>query len=233
MKVPSVKVNFCSCNEIARLYNVSIDPLYITQKISTCPTSLAGKLVKFISRKDEIDFLTSSLSTISVQSTFKTLAIRVYNSLVAFVNDRTIRSDLVMFDMTASTSYEDFAEFRHKFFHIENGWVIQTKKEDVYIEMCTRLDKTTIPVPLGSRIRNWFTRKGPTSKDIPALKYTVVLKVFNTPGSFYYINLFTFDVDVPYSQDAYLASNFDFELDSPNPPLKARERCDARKVYFR
>ena len=233
MKPPRVKINFCSYGEIANKYPLTGDPFLITHDLDIPPMSLSGKLIAQLSKKDEVEFLTKNLSTISIRDTFMTMSVRLHNVLVHFVNYKNIKPELIMFDTTSDSALGSTSPIGHQFVHFENGWGIQTRREDVYVELCTRLVKTSIPVPLKERIRNWVTRKGSTSKDIPALKYTVVLKVFDTPASFYYINLLNFDVDIHYLETAYYDSNWDFFLDQEPITSKTKERCDARKVYFR
>ena len=233
MKVPSVPVEYYSHEPDAHTYDGSADPCRIKTGLNVRPTTLAGKFVKFISRKDEIEFLCHGLYPFALSGSFNSIAVRLHSAIIAFVNDRTIRSDLVMFDTTSDRVGGHIVTDEHKFVHLENGWYIQTKHENTYIELCTRLIVTEIPVSFMERVRNWFTKKGPTSKDIPAVRYTVVLKVFNSPWSFYSINLFNYDVIASYSAEAYYKSNLDYSIVLDKLTQEAKERCDGRKVYFK
>lgn len=233
MKVQSVPVEYYAHEPESHMYDKSADHYQIRDGLNVRPVTLAGKFVKFISRQDEVKFLVDSLHPFALNSSFNSIAIRLHNSIIAFVNDRTIRSDLVKFDITSDKVCGHVVSEGHKFVHLENSWYIQTKHENTYIELCTQLKVETIPVPLISRIWNWFTKKGPTSKDIPALRYTVVLKVFNSPWSFYSIHLFDYDVLASYSSEAFTKSNLDFSIVQSQLTQAAKEKCDARKVYFR
>ena len=232
MKVPSVKVQYFSHQPLARQYHPSPDGIHIATNASTRPISLAGKLIQFLSRIDEVRFISDGLSSVAILDAFTCAGLRTHNTLIAFANDRTIRSDLVMFDYV--TEHAVLRKYIDGFpsLYLETAWYMQTKKEDVYVELYTRLVKSSIPVPWTKRLRNWVTKKGTTSKNIPSLKYILSLKVFDTPASCYTIDLHDFDIEVPYSEKAFEMSNLD--LFDPNKiTQQAKERYESRRVYFR
>jgi hypothetical protein len=136
-----------------------------------------------MSRVDEVKFISDGLSSRPVYDAFDTAFLRVSNSLVAFVNDRTIRSDLVVYDYTAPKSTRYRKRKNCAFCCLESGWYIQTKKEDVYVELTNRLVRSEIKQSLGSRLCNLIAKRGPTSKTIPTVRRIMSLKVFNTPAS--------------------------------------------------
>ena len=232
MKVRSLPIWYFAYKPVADMYESSVDPVHIPMGFCTQPVTLAGKLIRFLAREDECKYITDHLSTIGVQAAFNSAVLRVHESLIAFVNNRTIRSDLVMFDYTTKHSVlirrlEGFPSL-----YLEASWVMQTKKEDVYIEMCTRLIKSSIKVPWTKRVHNWFTKKGTTSKLIPSLRYVITIKVFNTPASCYTIDVHQFDIEVPYSESAVIASDLDLYKDD-KLSQRQKERYESRKTYFR
>ena len=232
MKVPSVKVQYYSYPPLAQKYHPAPDALHIPMNIRTNPISLAGKLIKFLSREDEVRFISEGLSKTAILNAFTQAGLRAHNTLIAFVNDRTIRSDLVMFDYTTESAVLKKHIDGFPSLYLETAWYMQTKKEDVYIELYTRLVKSSIPVAWTERLRNWITKKGTTSKNIPSLKYILTLKVFDTPASCYAIDLHEFDIEVPYSEKAFEVSNLDL-FDPAKITQKAKERYESRRVYFR
>ena len=232
MKVPSVKVQYFSHQPLARQYHPSPDGIHIATNASTRPISLAGKLIKFLSRIDEVRFISDGLSSVAILDAFTCAGLRTHNTLIAFANDRTIRSDLVMFDYV--TEHAVLRKYIDGFpsLYLETAWYMQTKKEDVYVELYTRLVKSSIPVPWTKRLRNWVTKKGTTSKLIPSLRYVITIKVFNTPASCYTIDVHQFNIEVPYSESAVIASDLDLYKDD-KLSQRQKERYESRKTYFR
>ena len=238
MKVLQIPVAYYQYRPIAGRQEHTNDPEILTQSMGIRPVTLAGKLTKFMSRVDEVKFISQGLSPYAIYNSFDTAFLRVSNSLVAFVNDRTIRSDLVVYDYTAPKSSRYQKRKNCSFCCYEAGWYIQTKREDVYVELTNRLVHSEIKQSLGNRISNMITRHGPTSKTIPAVRWVLSLKVFNTPASCYVMDLFTSDEDYKVGSSSEIdgmirASNVDIFDTDREPTQEERELYELRKVYFR
>ena len=237
MRVERVPVKYFSFVPIAKLHESGVDHVQLPLGVHIQPTTLAGKLVEFITRKDEVKFLTSfeSMSWVKVnniRSIFETVSVRLHNSLISFVNDRTIRSDLVMFDYVSDCRRIG----NTKCIQLESGWLIRTKKDDAYVELVTRMYRTEIRQPSMVRLNNWFTGKGTTASTVPAIAYALTLKIFNTEASFYAIDLYTFEsYAIPCGSDEPITeTNIDFYKPLQEKlTQKQKEKINERKSYFR
>jgi hypothetical protein len=207
----------------------------------TTQLTLAAKLMKQIATVDEVKFLSQGLGKsgeFGIKNTFETASIRVHNSLINFVNDRTIRTDLVLFDYTHKNNPS--GSLGSKYYYGESAWLIQTKTEETYIELSTRFERTQIKQEWSDRVKNWLTKKGSTARTIPAIRYVITLKVFDTPKSFYYIDLHRSSWSLPCGTDEPIElSNVDFsynedERKTTGKLLQLRkERINERAIYFR
>lgn len=235
MKVPSVPVRYHEVTEPRGQCVNHSDPLLITQGTCVAPATLAGKIVKQLSTKDEVSFLANNIGTrayLCLATDFDTIRVRIHNSLLNILNDRKIRSDLIVFDYITNSVRNKHQS--SKFFRMESSWYVQTKKEDVLIELCTKLERNQIIQSLATRVRNWINKKGSTAEVVPSVSYSIVMKVFDSPQSYYEVPIYTFEDQYPCGSDTPLvAINLDNYADGIVHTQKDKERIDERRTYFR
>ena len=235
MKVPSVPVHYREVTVPAGQCTNRSDPLLISQGTCVSPTTLAGKIVKYLSSKDEVSFITDGIgskSYLCMVTEFDSVRVRAQNSILNILNDRKIRPDLIVFDYITNGVRNKQAT--SKFVRMESSWYVQTRKEDVLIELCSKLERNQIIQPMTTRVRNWLTKKGSTAEIVPSVSYSIVMKVFDSPQSYYEIPLFTFDKKYPCGSDEpIVAINLDNYENGIIHTQKDKERIYERRTYFR